>query len=163
MRTVGHYAPWALAAVVGGLIVLTAVPAFSAAVPWPVLLAVLVGAGYLALCLVAHDRHLCERCIRSVPLDATRVAARYRLRFRVAHLFEHRPLAIGYLGAVLATALLADHPIGRYAWATAQGSLVYLLFVYVTHRRLQPWCPGCRQGGTDVVAPAPPNPVSSGH
>ena len=162
MRTVGHYAPWALAALVGGLILLTAVPALSDAVPWPILLAVLVGVGYLALCLFAHARRLCERCIRSVPLDASRVAERYRMRFRVAHLFEHKPLVIGYLGAVLMTALLAGHPIGRYAWAAAQASLVYLLFVYVTHRRLQPWCPGCRQGGSDLIAPVRPNPVSSG-
>jgi hypothetical protein len=162
MRTAGHYAPWALAALVGGLAVLTAVPSLSDAVPWPILLAVLLGAGYLALCLVAHARRLCERCIRSVPLDASRVAARYRIRFRVAHLFEHKPLAIAYLGAVVATALLAEHPVGRYAWAAAQVSLAYLMFVYVTHRRLQPWCPRCRQGGSDLIAPTRPNPVSSG-
>ena len=71
-------------------------------------------------------------------------------------------MAIGYLGAVLATALLADHPIGRYAWATAQATLLYLLFAYVTHRRLQPWCPRCRHGGSDLIAPTRPNPVSSG-
>ena len=160
MRTVGHYAPWVLAALLGGVIVLTAVPALT--VPWPALLAVLVGAGYLALCLVAHDRRLCERCIRSVPLDASRVAARYRVRFRVAHLFEHRPLAVGYLGAVLATALLAEHPVGRYVWAASQASLGYLLFVYVAHRRFQPWCPRCRTGGSDLVASTPPKPVSPG-
>jgi hypothetical protein len=161
-RTAGHYAPWLLAAVLGGLIVLTIAPALSAAVPWPVPLAVLVGAGYLGLCVFAHDRRLCERCIASVPLDASRVAARYGTRFRVAHLFERRALALAYLGAVLGSALLAAHPIGRYAWAAAQASLVYLLFVYVTHRRLQPWCPQCGHGGEELVAPTRPNPVSSG-
>jgi hypothetical protein len=162
MRTTGHYAPWLLALVACGLIVLTVVPELSDAVPWPVLLAVLGLAGYLALAVLAHNRRLCERCIGSVPLDASRVAERYGLRFRVAHLFEHRSLAVGYLATVLGTALLATHPVGRYAWAAAQASLVYLVFVYVTHQRLQPWCPQCRHGGDERVAPARPNPVSSG-
>jgi hypothetical protein len=161
-RTAGHYAPWFLAALVGGLIVLTVVPALSAVIPWPVLLAVLGIAGYLALCVFAHNRRLCERCIGSVPLDASKVAERYGARFRVAHLFEHRPLAVAYLVAVVGSAVLAAHPIGRYVWAAAQASLVYLLFVYVTHQRLQPWCPECGRGGEERSAPTRPNPVSSG-
>ena len=40
--------------------------------------------------------------------------------------------------------------------------MVYLLFVYVTHRRLQPWCPQCRHGGGRLIAPTGPNPLSSG-
>src|SRR5688572_13604273 len=62
MRTTGHYAPWFLAAVAAGLIVLTVVPPLSDAVPWPVLLAVLGLAGYLAVAVFAHNRRLCERC-----------------------------------------------------------------------------------------------------
>lgn len=161
-RTAGHYAPWFLAGLVCGLIVLTVVPALSGSVPWPILLAVWGGAGYLALCVFAHNRRLCEKCIGSVPLDASKVAERYGVRFRVAHLFEHRALAFSYLAAVLGCAALAAHPIGRYAWAVAQASLVYLLFVYITHQRLQPWCPRCRHGGEVETAPSTPNPVSTG-
>jgi hypothetical protein len=78
------------------------------------------------------------------------------------HLFERRAPAIAYLAAVIGSAALATHPIGRYAWAAAQASLAYLLFAYVTHQRLRPWCPQCRTGGTDLTAPTRPNPVSSG-
>ncbi len=162
MRTTGHYAPWFLAAVAAALIVLTVVPPLSDAVPWPVLLAVLGLAGYLALAVFAHNRRLCERCIGSVPLEASRVAEKYGRRFRVAHLFENRLYAFGYLGAVVGAALLAAHPVGRYVWAAAQATLVYLLFVYVTHQRLRPWCPQCRRGGDERHAPTRPNPVSSG-
>ena len=165
-RTAGHYAPWYLAALLSGLIVLTVVPEWADLVPWPVLagalLAVLVAAVYLALCVFAHNRRLCERWIGSVPLDASRVASRYGLRFRVAHLFERKAPAIAYLTALLGSAVLSVHPVGRYAWAAAQASLIYLLFVYVTHQRMQPWCPQCRQGGSHQVTPARPNPVSSG-
>jgi hypothetical protein len=165
-RTAGHYAPWYLAALLSGLIVLTVVPEWADLVPWPalagVLLAVLLAAGYLALCVFAHNRRLCERCIGSVPLAASRVASRYGLRFRVAHLFERKALAIAYLAALVGSAVLGAHPVGRYAWAAAQASLIYLLFVYLTHQRLQPWCPQCRQGGADQIAPTRPNPVSSG-
>jgi hypothetical protein len=165
-RTAGHYAPWFLAALLGGLVVLTVVPALAAAIPPAVmlgaLLVALVAAGYLAACVFAHNRRLCERCIASVPLDASRVADRYGLRFRVTHLFERRALAVAYLAAVLGSAALATHPIGRYAWAAAQASLGYLIFAYLTHQRLQPWCPQCRGGGTDLTAPRRPNPVSSG-
>ena len=164
-RTAGHYAPWYLAALLSGLIVLTVVPEWADLVPWPVLagalLAVLVAAVYLALCVFAHNRRLCERCIGSVPLDASRVASRYGLRFRVAHLFERKAPAIAYLTALLGSAVLSVHPVGRYAWAAAQASLVYLLFVYVTHQRLQPWCPHCGNGGEEMTAPTTPSPVSS--
>jgi hypothetical protein len=162
MRTTGHYAPWFLALVACGLIVLAVVPELSDAVPWPVLIGVLIAVGYLAVAVFAHNRRLCERCIASVPLDASRVAERYGLRFRVAHLFERRTWAVGYLAAVVATALFATHPVGRYVWAAAQASLVYLLFVYVTHQRLQPWCPQCGHGGDERTAPTRPNPVSTG-
>jgi hypothetical protein len=165
-RTAGHYAPWYLAGLVSGLIVLTVVPGLVDLVPWPVLagalLVALVAAVYLALCVFAHNRRLCERCIGAVPLDASRVASRYKLRFRVAHLFERKTLAIGYLATLLGSAVLAVHPVGRYVWAAGQASLIYLLFVYVTHQRLQPWCPRCRNGGEELIAPTRPNPVSSG-
>ncbi|HWH00508.1 MAG TPA: hypothetical protein VNV66_14555 [Pilimelia sp.] len=158
-RTVGHYAPWLLAALVGALIVAGLVPVVAAFVAWPAMAAALVVALLLGLAILAHNRRLCERCIASLPLDAAAVANRYALRFRTAHLFENRLLAVGYLVAVAAASFGYAHPVGRYGWAAAEASLVYLLFVYVTHQRLQPWCPHCENGGQEQSSPTTPTPV----
>lgn len=164
-RIVGHYAPWLLTTVLGLLIVLTVVPQVGHLFRWRVLIVVMLlvfaVAVYLAGTLFAHGRRLCERCIKALPLDASTVAQRYRVRFRTAHLFERRPLAVGYLAVVVGSSFLYDHPVGRYAWAAVQATLVYLLLVYVTHQRLQPWCPQCRGGGEELTAPSAPTPVTS--
>src|SRR2546429_2160824 len=146
-RIVGHYAPWLLGVLLGGLIALTLVPAASSVVPWPVPLALIAVAIYLGLSIFAHNRRLCERCIGSLPLDASEVAGRYAVRFRVAHLFERKSFAVGYLAVVVGSSFLYAHPVGRYVWAAVEASLGYLLLVYVTHQRLQPWCPHCKNGG----------------
>ncbi len=161
-RLIGHYAPWILATMVGLLTLFTLVPAVAAYVPWPVFLVMLVVTVLLAVSVFAHNRRLCERCIASMPLNASTVASRYGLRFRVAHLFERRLFALGYLVALSVSSLLYSDPVGRYAWAAALASLVYLLLVYVTHQRLQPWCPRCRNGGEEHTAPTVPDPLSSG-
>ncbi len=161
-RIIGHYAPWFLATLVGALVVLTLIPAVSTLVPWQVLLALLVVAFLLGLSILAHNRRLCERCIASLPLDAATVAGRYAVRFRVAHLFESRLFALCYLGALVGSSLLYSHPVGRYGWAVAEASLGYLLLVYVTHQRLQPWCPQCKNGGEEQPARPTPTPVSTG-
>jgi high-affinity Fe2+/Pb2+ permease len=160
-RLVGHYAPWLLAVVVGVLIALTLAPALTIFIGWEVLILLLAAVGFLAFSIFAHNRRLCERCIASMPLDASTVASRYAVRFRIAHLFERRVFAGCYLGAVVGSSFLYDHPIGRYAWAAAQVSLVYLLRVYVTHQRLQPWCPYCKHGGEERTVPTHPAPVST--
>jgi hypothetical protein len=160
-KTVGHYAPWLLGTLLSGLIVLTLVPNGWSFVPLPVLLGLLVVTAYVAFAVFAHNRHLCERCIAALPLDASSAARRYGMRFRVAHLFEHKLLAAGYLLIVVGSSVLYTDPVGRYEWAAVQATLVYLLVVYVTHQRLQPWCPGCRQGGEDVATPITPMPIST--
>jgi hypothetical protein len=160
-RVIGHYAPWFLGTLVGALIVLTVLPSVSSFVPWQALLALLAVAVFLGLSILAHNRYLCERCIRSLPLDAATVAGRYAIRFRVAHLFERKLFALCYLAALVGSSFLSSYPVGRYGWAVAEVSLVYLLFVYVTHQRLQPWCPYCRNGGEEQTVPTTPSPVSS--
>jgi MFS family permease len=160
-RTIGHYAHWYLAALVCGLMVLTVAPAAGAFVPWPAMVLLIAVAVLLGLSMLAHNRRLCERCMAALPLDASAVAARYRLRFRVAHLFERRLFALGYLTTLLGSSLMAADPVGRYLWALAEASLVYLLLVYVTHQRLQPWCPYCRHGGEEQTTPTTPSPVST--
>jgi uncharacterized protein (DUF58 family) len=158
IRRIGHYAPSLLVAVVAVLIALTLVPPLAS---WQLLAALFTLAAVLGIAIVSHNRGLCERCIASLPLDAAAAAHRHPVRFRVAHLFERKSVAAGYLAAVLAASFLYDHPAGRYVWAAAQASLAYLLVVYVTHQRLQPWCPQCRAGGEEQVTPVTPTPVSS--
>ena len=143
MSKLGHYAPWLLTALLWLLIAMTLVPVVTSYLPGSVLLGLFAVALVLAYSVFAHNRGLCERCIASLPLDASTVAARHGVRFRIAHLFERRRFAVGYLAALVACSLLYSHPIGRYGWAAAQASLIYLLRVYTTHQRLQPWCPQC--------------------
>ena len=161
IRLVGHYAPWLLTTIVEALVLLTLVPALGAFVPWPALLVVLVLAVLLGLSILAHNRRLCERCIGALPLDASTVASRYGIRFHIAHMFESRGFGVGYLAAILAAGTLYGHPVGRYVWAAAQASLAYLLLVYVTHQRLQPWCPQCGHGGEEQTTPSRPTPFST--
>src|SRR2546421_7555710 len=156
-RIVGAYASWLLAALVGVLIVLPLVPA-AASVGWPVLPLMFVVTVLLAVSIFVHNRRLCERCIASMPLDAAAVASRYAVRFRIAHLFEHKLIAVCYLAGLIGCSLLSTDPVGRYGWAVAQASLVYLLLVYGTHQRLQPWCPQCRNGGGGRAPPPAPSP-----
>ncbi|GGK29198.1 hypothetical protein GCM10010124_22450 [Pilimelia terevasa] len=156
-RVVGHYAPRALAGLVGALLILALVPGL--ALPWQLWVAVLGIALGLGLAILAHHRHLCLRCVGALPLNAAAAAERYARRFRAAHLFERRPVALGYLAAVALCSLLYADPVGRYFWVGAQLSLVYLMFAYVTHQRLQPWCPRCRHGGQEHAAPATPTPI----
>jgi O-antigen/teichoic acid export membrane protein len=158
IRRTGHHAPSLLVAVVVALVVLTLVPALAY---WQALFGLLVFAVFLAYALLKHNRGLCEHCAAALPLDAPAVAGRYRMRFRVVHLFERKALAVGYLVAVVAASFLYEHPAGKFAWAAAQASLGYLLIVYVTHQRLQPWCPECRAGGEEQVTPSTPAPVST--
>jgi len=161
-RIVGHYAPRLLLGIVATLVVLTLVPAAADLVPWPASLALLTGAVLLGVSLVAHNRRLCERCIAALPLDASLVASRYRVRFRVAHLFESKLFALGYLAVVAGSSFFYDNPVGKYPAAVVEASLAYLLFAYVTHQRLQPWCPHCKHGGEEQITPVTPTPVTVG-
>ncbi len=160
-RVIGHYAPWLPGAIVLVLIGLTLAPETSPILTWYVLVLVLASAVVVAGALVRHNRGLCDRCIASVPLDASATASRYGTRFRVAHMFENKAFAISYLAIVVSTSLLYFHPVGKYVWASAQATLGYLLVVYVTHQRLAPWCPYCRNGGEEQSSPTAPQPVST--
>ena len=112
VRIVGHYAPWLLGVLVSALTVLTLVPD-AVDVPWPALVPLLGAAIALGLSILVHNRRLCERCIAALPLDATATAARYGRRFRVAHLFQHRLFALGFVAGIVGTSLLYGDPVGR--------------------------------------------------
>jgi hypothetical protein len=100
-----------------------------------------------------HDRSLCERCVRSMPVNPSLDAERFHRRLALAHAGS-RPGIIGaYLavlvGADVAVALAppAMSGVALVLWASVQSTLVYLVLSHVTHRRLQPWCPRCGGGG----------------
>ena len=161
---VGHHAPRILLGVVGVLVVLTVAPMppeVSAQLLFGLLMTLMVLTMVLAVAIFSHNRKLCERCIRSVPLNASAVASRYGARFRVAHFFERKVFAGLYLAAVAASSFFGFHPAGKYPWAAVQASLGYLLLVYATHQRLQPWCPFCKNGGEEQSTPTSPAPVST--
>lgn len=117
-----------------------------------------------------HDRRLCEYCMSSMPLNATAVSARYGRRFALAHLGSNRRLAAGYLlvligsNVVLVDSGLLPGASGRWVWAAVQSTMIYLVLAYSTHRKLQPWCPQCREGGDGEHVDAPePVPTGSTH
>lgn len=103
-----------------------------------------------------HDRRLCEQCMLSMPLNAAEHAARYQRRFWMAHTGSEPRFLIPYL-IVLVGSNFATSTIGRMCWAVVQLSMVYVVLSYATHRKFQPWCPWCRDGGGgDHVEDVPP-------
>jgi hypothetical protein len=154
----GHYAPVVLMAAIGAAIAVGLHPlpgALLFTVPIALLSLVLIS----WLLLRRHDRRLCELCVAAMPLDPSRQAARYARRFRLAHIGSEPRKLIPYL-VVLIGSNFAPGPIGRIFWALVQSSMIYLILSYSTHRRLQPWCPVCSQGGggsehEDPVTPDP--------
>jgi hypothetical protein len=103
-----------------------------------------------------HDRRLCEKCMSSMPLNAAEEAARYKRRFWMAHTGSEPRFLVPYF-AVLFGASFAYQTIGAIPWAIVQSSMIFLVLSQATHRRLQPWCPWCSQGGggSEVETPEP--------
>jgi hypothetical protein len=156
LRVWGH----AAADLLCGVIVVTIGLRFYVPPPMLGLTVAVALVAFVLACWVAmrrHDRSLCEYCVAALPLDATERAARYRMRFRVAHAGGERRLVFPYL-AVLVLVNFAPGTWGRLVWIMVQLSLVYLLRCAVTHRQLQPWCPWCRGGGEKDPANTDPLP-----
>jgi hypothetical protein len=108
-----------------------------------------------------HDRRLCEHCMSSMPLNPSEQAKRYKRRFWMAHTGSERRFMVPYL-VVLIGSNFATSTVGRVFWACMQASMIFLILSYSTHRRLQPWCPWCQDGGggserthDDPVSPDP--------
>ena len=159
VRHWGHYAPQLLSAAILLVIALGFRPH---AVGLPVLLA---SAALLLFVLMTwlqmrdHDRRLCEQCASSMPLNAAEHAARYRRRFRLVHSGNNPRLLVPYLAVLVGSNFLTSMP-GRTVWALVQASMVYLILAHASHRKLQPWCPWCSDGGggTDQLDPDPDAP-----
>jgi hypothetical protein len=107
-----------------------------------------------------HDRRLCEQCLLSMPLNPSEKATRLKRRFWMAHTGSEPRFLIPYI-VVLISSNFATSPIGRIGWAVIQLSMVYLIMSNSTHRKLQPWCPWCSDGGggseVDEMPPVLPN------
>ena len=158
----GHCAPESLMVAIVGVIVLKLRP-----IEDPIL-GLTAGLGLLAFILATwlvmrrHDRGLCEHCVASMPLNPSAMAVRYQRRFWLTHTGTELRFVIPYL-AVLIGLGFATSPAGVAAWVLAQSTMIYAILAYATHRRLQPWCPWCKEGGggADKEEPAIPDPVPS--
>jgi hypothetical protein len=125
----------------------------------PLLLMLLVVVSWLRM--RDHDRRLCERCMSSMPLNPSLVAARYRRRFATTHLGSNKPLMIAYLLVLVGSAFLPGRT-GTWIWAAVQTTMIYLILSSVTHRRLQPWCPKCQGEGGGESTSLTPDPMPHG-
>jgi hypothetical protein len=154
----GHFAPEILCASIVAAIIVGLRPA-------PGLFMLTVPVSLMALVLITwlmmrrHDRRLCEQCMASMPLNAAEQAVRYKRRFWMAHTGSEKRFLIPYLTVLIGSNFFPG-TWGRIAWAIIQLSMVYLIMSHVAHRRFQPWCPWCSDGGggserDDDVAPPP--------
>jgi hypothetical protein len=154
-RSGGRYGHHAQQILVAGVIAATALP-FLRVDPLLNLagrVVVLVVMVFAWLKLRDHDRHLCEQCASSMPLNPAEHASRLHRRFNTAHLAQQRTAVVVYLGVLIAAdaLVLLDNTLPtRLVWAGTQLSMVYLVLAYGSHRRFQPWCPQCANGGTEV-------------
>jgi hypothetical protein len=98
------------------------------------------------LSMRAHDRRLCEQCAAEMPLNPAARATKLHRRFWMAHTGAEPRFLIPYV-VVLIGSNFATSTIGRVGWALMQLSMIYLILSQSTHRKLQPWCPWCRDGG----------------
>ena len=159
----GHYGPTGLLVSVAAILAIGVNPprlSGPSALVAPSAILILALASWGAM--RQHDRHLCEVCATSMPLNMTELASRYRLRFSVVHAAVVKPLVISYLAVLIGSDVLLLHgTLGeRLAWAGIQSTMVYLVLAYASHRRFQPWCPQCRGGHgerdrSDDRGPAP--------
>jgi hypothetical protein len=115
-----------------------------------------------------HDRGLCEQCLAAMPLNPADRAARCRRMFWVTHCGTRPRYLVPYLVVLIGSnfASASTGTFGHMAWALIQASMIYLIASYTMHRRLQPWCPWCRDdggGGEDRGDVAPPPPPVDRH
>lgn len=155
MERIGHYASEMLIVAIFGAIMLGVYPPpglFALTVP-----IALFGFVILSWVLMRqHDRRLCEQCMAHMPLNPAEQAARYGLRFKLAHAGGEPRFFVPYLVVLIGSNFEINY-LGRIPWAMIQLTMIYLILAQSTHRRLQPWCPVCQNGGGgDPVSDLPP-------
>jgi hypothetical protein len=160
----GHYSPALLQAAILASIYLGVRSDSATAISIFVSIGLLLFVLLTWLQMRQHDRRLCETCAARIPLNPSARAARYRLRFRLAHLGGRPAFVFGYIGVLLGSSYFLLVPHGRWVWAGVQATMIYLISSHSTHRRLQPWCPWCSDsgGGDARQEPAPDLPRDRG-
>jgi hypothetical protein len=159
----GHYATELLVLSIIGVIAIGLHPLSGAMMfTAPVVLLTLVLVSWLMM--RRHDRRLCEMCMASMPLNPSATAIHFRRRFWMAHTGSERRFLLPYI-AVLIGSNFAPGTSGRIFWAVMQASMIYLILSQGTHRRLQPWCPWCSDGGggQERETPSTPGPQPHDH
>ena len=141
----GHYAGECMIVAIAGQI-------FAGLYPQRGLTGVVIGVAIMALLISSflvmrrHDRRLCETCMAELPLNPEAVVQRQQMRFWVTHTGSEPKYLVPYLVVVFGSSF-AYNVIGRIPWAIIQATLIYLILAQITHRKLQPWCPWCKNGG----------------
>jgi len=110
----------------------------------PLAIIVVVVAAWVAM--RRHDRRLCEACMADMPLNPAEQAGKYRRRFWTAHTVSDPRFLLPYLAVLLGSNFATSTP-ARIGWALVQSSMLWLIASHATHRKLQPWCPWCSDGG----------------
>jgi hypothetical protein len=142
----GHHANSLLIASIVGVVAVGLHP-LPGALLFTVPLALAVLVIYSWLLMRQHDRSLCETCVHSMPLNPAARANRMQHRFWMAHTGAEPRFLLPYMVVVIGSNFAATSPVGKAGWALVQLSLIYLVLSQSTHRKLQPWCPWCREGG----------------
>ena len=98
-----------------------------------------------AFCLgFRHDAGICERCIASMPLNASERVQQTRTRAMLR--VRHTPLRV--FGPVFIAMIAASFiPLHGWHWGAANAFIdivagTYWASFYV-HRKVEPWCPWC--------------------
>lgn len=156
----GHFAPEALIVSIVAVILIRLRPPAEPAVVLGLSVALIAFVLASWLLMRRHDRGLCEQCLAAMPLNPSALAVRYRRRFWLSHTGAQPRFVIAYLVVLIGSNFVTSPP-GRVIWVLMQASMIYLILAYSTHRRLQPWCPWCRNdgGGDGDDQPATPDPV----
>ncbi|MDT4894818.1 MAG: hypothetical protein QOE97_3853 [Pseudonocardiales bacterium] len=157
----GHFSPELLITAIGATIVvgLRPLPGIAGYVV-PIAIMAFVIASWILM--RKHDRRLCESCMSSMPLNPSKLAQHYRRRFWMSHTGAEKRFLLPYLAVLIGSNLMTFTLAGRIAWAVIQSSMIFLVLSYSTHRKFQPWCPWCSDGGggseqnsDDPVTPDP--------
>ncbi|WP_280422744.1 hypothetical protein [Nocardia carnea] len=127
---------------------------------WLINVAGLVTSVLVVIGMLHNDvTRLCVRCMQEVPADAGAQAQRRRWVLWVNHFASSRRGIVALISAIVATWVLAA--TGAPPAAQAPIDLACTVFFYSIwlHHRLRPWCPYCRDWGSDGMCEPSPDPV----
>jgi hypothetical protein len=158
----GHLAPQALMVSIAAVILLRLHPPADPVTVLGVSLALIMFVLTSWLLMRRHDKGLCEHCMAGMPLNPSELAVRYKRRFWLSHSGAEPRYVIPYFAVLVGSSFLPGQ-IGLLIWALVQTSMIYLILAYSTHRRLQPWCPWCRDDGGGQDDPVVPDPLPEDH